>query len=67
MAKADQLIGNFTTNLYEVLMHIHSKFDGGKQINIIKVVHGEIAAPKLDYNKTWFSMGFISVERCYRL
>lgn len=32
MAKAAQLLGNFTTNLCEGWMHIRSKFDGGKQI-----------------------------------
>ena len=31
--KASQLLGNFTTNLAESLMHIRSKFDGGKVIN----------------------------------
>ena len=33
VAKADMLLGNFTTNLCEGWMHIHTKFDGGKQIN----------------------------------
>ena len=32
-AKAHQLIGNHTTNLAEVWMHIRCKFDGGKVIN----------------------------------
>lgn len=33
VAKAPQLIGNFTTNLAESWMHVRSKFDGGKVIN----------------------------------
>lgn len=33
VAKAGQLIGNFTTNLAEGWMQIRSKFDGGKVIN----------------------------------
>ena len=33
VAKAPQLIGNFTTNLAEAWMHIRTKFDGGKVIN----------------------------------
>ena len=33
VAKASQLIGNFTTNLAEAWMHIRTKFDGGKVIN----------------------------------
>ena len=33
VAKAGQLIGNFTTNLAECWMHIRTKFDGGKVIN----------------------------------
>ena len=33
VAKAGQLIGNFTTNLAESWMHIRTKFDGGKVIN----------------------------------
>jgi len=33
VAKAPQLIGNFTTNLAEAWMHVRSKFDGGKVIN----------------------------------
>lgn len=33
VAKASQLIGNFTTNLAESWMHICTKFDGGKVIN----------------------------------
>ena len=33
VAKASQLIGNFTTNLAESWMHVRSKFDGGKVIN----------------------------------
>lgn len=33
VAKASQLIGNFTTNLAECWMHIRTKFDGGKVIN----------------------------------
>ena len=34
VAKAPQLLGNFTTNLAESWMHIHMKFDGGKVINV---------------------------------
>ena len=30
VAKAGQLIGNFTTNLAESWMHMRTKFDGGK-------------------------------------
>ncbi len=33
VAKANQLIGNHTTNLAECWMHIRTKFDGGKVIN----------------------------------
>jgi len=33
MAKAGQLIGNFTIYLAEYWMHIRTKFDGGKVIN----------------------------------
>lgn len=33
VAKAPQLIGNFTTNLAEAWMHTRCKFDGGKVIN----------------------------------
>ena len=33
ITKANQLIGNVTTNLAECWMHIRSKFDGGKVIN----------------------------------
>ena len=33
VAKAPQLMGNFTTNLAEAWMHVRSKFDGGKVIN----------------------------------
>ena len=33
IAKAGQLIGNFTSNLAEVWMHMRCKFDGGKVIN----------------------------------
>lgn len=33
VAKAGQLIGNFTTNLAESWMHMRTKFDGGKVIN----------------------------------
>ena len=33
VAKAEQLIGNFTTNIAEAWMHIRCKFDGGKVIN----------------------------------
>ena len=33
IAKAGQLIGNFTTNLAECWMHMRMKFDGGKVIN----------------------------------
>ena len=33
VAKASQLIGNFTTNLAECWMHIRTKFDSGKFIN----------------------------------
>ena len=33
IAKAGQLIGNFTTNLAETWMHMRCKFDGGKVIN----------------------------------
>ena len=33
VAKASQLIDNFTTNLAEGWMHVRTKFDGGKQIN----------------------------------
>lgn len=33
VAKAPQLIGNFTTNLAEAWMHIQTKFGGGKVIN----------------------------------
>ena len=33
IGKADQLIGNVTTNLAESRMHIRMKFDGGKVIN----------------------------------
>ena len=33
VAKASQLIDNFTTNLVEGWMHVRTKFDGGKQIN----------------------------------
>ena len=33
VTKANQLIGNFTTNLAESWMHIHTKFDGGKVVN----------------------------------
>ena len=33
VAKAPQLIGNFTTNLAESWMHVRTKFDGGKVIN----------------------------------
>ena len=33
VAKAGQLIGNFTTNLAEGWMQVRSKFDGGKVIN----------------------------------
>ncbi len=33
VAKANQLIGNYTTNLAECWMHIRTKFDGGKVIN----------------------------------
>ena len=33
VAKAGQLIGNFTTNLVECWMHMRTKFDGGKVIN----------------------------------
>ncbi|KAK3099893.1 hypothetical protein FSP39_011406 [Pinctada imbricata] len=32
--KADRLIGNNTTNLAEAWMHIRSKFDGGKVLNL---------------------------------
>ncbi len=31
--KADQLLGNCTTNLAECWMHIQTKFNGGKVIN----------------------------------
>ena len=30
ISKANQLLGNYTTNLAECWMHIRSKFDGGK-------------------------------------
>ena len=33
VAKAGELIGNFTTNLAECWMHMKTKFDGGKVIN----------------------------------
>lgn len=33
VGKADQLLGNCTTNLAECWMHIRTKFDGGKVIN----------------------------------
>lgn len=33
IGKADQLLGNVTTNLAESWMHIRTKFDGGKVIN----------------------------------
>ena len=33
VAKALQLLGNFTTNIAERWMHIPSKYDGGKVIN----------------------------------
>lgn len=33
VAKAPQLVGNFTTNLAKAWMHIRSRFDGGKVIN----------------------------------
>ena len=33
VAKASQLLGNFTTNIAESWMHIRSKYDGGKVIN----------------------------------
>ena len=33
VAKAGQLIGNFTTNLAESWMHMRTKFEGGKVIN----------------------------------
>ena len=33
VGKANQLLGNYTTNLAECWMHIRSKFDGGKVIN----------------------------------
>ena len=33
VAKAGQLIGNFTTNIAECWMHMRTKFDGGKVIN----------------------------------
>ena len=36
VAKADLLLGNFTTNLCEGWMHIRTKFDGGKQINRVQ-------------------------------
>ena len=32
VAKADKLLGNFTTNLCEGCMYIRSNFEGGKQI-----------------------------------
>ena len=34
VAKAPQLIGNFTTNLAESWMHVLTKFDGGKVIKL---------------------------------
>lgn len=33
VAKASQLLGNFTTNMAESWMHVRSKYDGGKVIN----------------------------------
>ena len=33
IGKAEQLLGNHTTNLAECWMHIRTKFDGGKVIN----------------------------------
>ncbi len=45
VAKASQLIDNETTNLAEAWMHIRSKFDGGKVINIL------IGVWELGYNK----------------
>lgn len=33
-SKAPQLIGNFTTNVYESWMNIRCMFDGGKVVNI---------------------------------
>ena len=36
VAKADKLLGKFTTNLCEGWMHIRSKFDDRKQINRVQ-------------------------------
>ena len=51
------LSGNFTTNLAECWMHIHAKFDGGKQINRSQrgSWNGRCAGAGLSYNEgsTW--------------
>ena len=39
VAKAGQLIGNFTINLAKYWMHIHTKFDGGKSSIVPRVDH----------------------------
>jgi hypothetical protein len=44
VGKAEQLIGNTTTNLAECWMHIRCKFDGGKSSTGHKVGPGNSAA-----------------------
>lgn len=47
MAKSEQPLGNFTTNLCEGWMHIRSKFDGGKH----RVAPGKTEVQELDYDR----------------
>ena len=45
-AKANQLIGNHTTNLTKAWMHIRCKSDGGKVINRSQALLPELACPR---------------------
>ena len=62
VAKAPQLIGNFTTNLAEAWMHTRCKFDGGKVINRSQSGSWEYrcmgAGLRLNMGHTWGPMAW---------
>ena len=57
IGKAEQLIGNQTTNLAESWMHIRAKFDGGKLSTGHKVDLGSTGAWGLGCAKIWVGIG----------
>ena len=57
VAKARQLIGNFTTNLAECWMQIRCKFDGGKVVNRSQSGSWEHRCSVLVYSKIWGEVG----------